>query len=314
MKKTALIAIGGGGLSAAASMAGLFGSAGGFVLAYLAPLPLMLIGLSLGPTAALIAALTGVAGVGLLGGITSAGVYGGMHAFPSWLMVSKTLTQTSNQDEPASGWYPIGSLLCWLAIVGAAIAMATVFAGSGEASIEEAVKTLLETTLSVAAPTIGDADRQTVASYLAPMFIGMTAATWLLMMTVNGVLGQWLLARRGWALRPTPRWSDLSLPDWMSWVLVGAAALAVFGSGDVEYLARNLVIIFVTPFFFLGLAVVHTLSRPIPARGVVLAAFYVALVLFLLFVGVAVAGLGVIEQWVGIRSRFAKPGPAQRSE
>ncbi len=190
----------------------------------------------------------------------------------------------------------------------------SVCAGRGVASMVVGFKTLLETTLSVAAPTIGDADRQTVASYLAPMFIGMTAATWLLMMTVNGVLGQWLLARRGWALRPTPRWSDLSLPDWMSWVLVGAAALAVFGSGDVEYLARNLVIIFVTPFFFLGLAVVHTLSRPIPARGVVLAAFYVALVLFLLFVGVAVAGLGVIEQWVGIRSRFAKPGPAQRSE
>lgn len=314
MKKTALIAIGGGGLSAAASMAGLFGSPGGFVLAYLAPLPLLMVGLGLGPAAALVAALTGVVGVGLVGGITSAGVYGGMHAFPSWLLVRQALTRPSGQDEPGAGWYPVGSVLCWLAVVGATIAVATVWAGRGEAGIEEAVKTVLETALSIAAPTLGEADRQTFASYLAPTFIGMTAVTWLLMMTINSVLGQALLTQRGWALRPTPRWSELTLPDWMSWLLVGAAAVAVFGSGDVEYLALNLVIIFAAPFFFLGLAVVHTLVRPLPARGFVLAAFYVALVLFLLFVGVAVAGLGVIEQWVGLRSRFAKAGPAQRSE
>ncbi len=253
MQKTALIAIGGGGLSAAASMAGLFGSPGGFVLAYLAPLPLLMVGLGLGPVAALIAAVSGVAGVGLLGGITSAGVYGGMHAFPSWLLVRQAMIRSPGHDQQASGWYPVGSLLCWLAIVAATIAVATVLAGRGEAGIEESVKALLETAVSLAAPTLAEADRQTLASYLAPMFIGMTALTWMLMMTINGVLAQGLLSRRGWALRPTPRWSELTLPDWISWLLVAAAAVAVFGSGDVEYLALNLVIIFATPFFFLGL-------------------------------------------------------------
>ncbi len=314
MNKTALIAIGGGGLSAAASMAGIFGSPGGFVLAYLAPLPLILVGLGLGPMAAVIAGATGFASVGLLGGITSAGVYGGMHAFPSWLLARQALTRTSNPGDASETWYPVGSVLSWLAVAGAAIAVATVLAARGQAGIEESVKTLLETALSMAAPTLAEADRQTVASFMAPMFIGMTAVTWLLMMTVNGVLGQGLLSRRGWAIRPTPRWSELTLPDWMSWLLVGAAAVTVFASGDVEYLAFNLVIIFAAPFFFLGLAVVHTLTRAFPARGLVLAAFYVALVLFLLVVGLAVAALGVIEQWVGIRARFAKGGPAQGSE
>lgn len=309
MQKTALIAIGGGGLSAVASMAGLFGSPGGFLLAYLAPLPLLMVGLGLGPAAALIAAVTGVAGVGLIGGITSAGVYGGMHAFPSWLLVRQALTRSGGGDEATSEWSSVGSVLCWLAVVAAAIAIATVFAGRGEAGIEESVKALLENAISIAAPTLAEADRLTLASYLAPMFIGMTALTWLLMMTINGALAQGLLARRGWAIRPTPGWSELTLPDWMSWLLVAAAAIAIFASGDLEYLALNLVIIFATPFFFLGLAVVHTLVRPFTARGFVLAAFYVALVLFLLFVGIAVAGLGVVEQWVGIRSRLAKAGP-----
>lgn len=314
MNKTVLIAIGGGGLSAAASMAGLFGSPGGFILAYLAPLPLLLVGLGLGPTAVLIAAVTGVAGVGLLGGITSAGVYGGMHAFPSWLLIRQALTQTPSQDDGTPRWYPVGSVLCWLAAVGATIAIATVLAGRGEAGIEEAVQTLLETALSLAAPTLAEADRQSFALMMAPMFVGMTAMTWLLMMTINGILGQALLARRGWAIRPTPRWSDLTLPDWMSWLLVSTAAVAIVSSGDMEYMALNLMIIFAAPYFFLGLAVIHTLSQPLPARGIVLTAFYVALVLFLLIVGVAVAGLGVIEQWVGIRSRLAKAGPTQRSE
>lgn len=314
MQKTALIAIGGGGLSAAASMAGLFGSPGGFVLAYLAPLPLLMVGLGLGSAAALVAAMTGVVGVALLGGVTSAAVYGGMHAFPSWLLVRQALIRPPGPNEQASDWFPVGTVLCCLAVLAAAIAVATVVAGRGEAGIEESVKTLLETAVSMAAPTLAEADRQTLAAFLAPMFIGMTAVTWLLMMTINSVLAQGLLSRRGWALRPTPRWSDLALPDWISWLLVAAAAVAVFGSGDVEYLALNLVIIFAAPFFFQGLAVVHTLARPFPARGLVLAAFYVALVLFLLFVGAAVAAVGIVEQWVGIRARIAKAGPPQRSE
>ncbi len=314
MNKAALIAIGGGGLSAVATMAGLFGLPGGLLLAYLAPLPLLMVGLGLGPAAALIAALTGVAAVGLLGGITSAGVYGGMHAFPSWLLVRQALTQTRGQEEPVQGWYPVGSVLCWLAVVGATAAVATAWSWQGAAGIEDSVRNLLETALSAAAPTLGDMDRETFVSVMAPMFVGMTAASWLLMILLNGILGQALLARRGWAIRPTPRWSELTLPDWMSWLLTGAAAIALFGSGDVEYLGLNLVIIFAAPFFFLGLAVIHTLVRSLPARGFLLTAFYVAMVPFLMVMGLIVAGLGVVEQWVGIRSRLAKAGPTQRSE
>ncbi len=314
MNKAALIAIGGGGLSAAATMAGLFGLPGGFLLAYLAPLPLLMVGLGLGPAAVLIAALTGVAAVGLLGGIASAGVYGGMHAFPSWLLVRQALTQPAGQGETATEWYPVGAVLCWLTVIGAAAAVTTAWSWQGAGGIEDSVKGLLETALSAAAPTLGDMDRETFISVMAPMFIGMTATSWLLMIMLNGMLGQAFLARRGWAIRPTPRWSELTLPDWISWLLAGAAAVALFGSGDFEYLGLNLVIIFAAPFFFLGLAVIHTLVRPLPARGFFLTALYVAMVPFFLLVGVVVAGLGVIEQWVGIRSRVAKAGPTQRSE
>jgi len=319
MKKAALIAIGGGGLSAAASMAGLFGSPGGFVLAYLAPLPLLMVGLGLGPAAALVAALTGVAGVALLGGITSAGVYGGMHAFPSWLVVRQAMIQSPSQDGSSAEWYPVGSVLCWLAVLVAAAALLIVFSIVGGSSIESSISDFLRPYAATLAEVVAGSDAQRFQvmflDYLVPIIIGLWGVSWLILVTVNGVLGQWLLAQRGWAIRPTPRWSDLTLPDWISWLLVAAAAATVFGSGDLEYLALNLVIIFAVPFFFLGLAVVHKLVRPLSARGFVLAAFYFTLIVFFMaFAGAAVAGLGVIEQWVGIRSRLAKAGPTQRSE
>ncbi|MCG8509099.1 MAG: YybS family protein, partial [Rhodospirillales bacterium] len=112
---------------------------------------------------------------------------------------------------------------------------------------------------------------------------------------------------------PTPRLKDFILPDWISWLLVGSAALALLGSGDAAYLGRNLVVIMAVPFFVLGLVVVHTASKRASAAKFLLVVFYV--VLFLLAWALpAVAVLGLIEQWVGIRSRLAPPNPPQEDE
>jgi len=312
MLKAGVIALGGGGLSAAASVSALFGTSGGVVLAYLAPLPLLLVGLGLGSGATAIATATGILAVAVVGGVPAAGVYGGMHAFPSWLIVHQMLRQ-----KPAGGVVPprsVGSVLCWLAIVGGVIATVTAVVGRGEAGIEGSVRDLLAGAASMAAPNLADVDRDTFVGYLTPLFIGASGVTWMLMLVVNAVLAQAVLARKGWNLRPTPNWSALTLPEWMTWPLVGTAAVALVSSGDIEYLAHNLVLIFAAPYFFLGLAVVHSLARLAPRKGFVLTAFYVTLGLFLAFAGAAVVGLGVIEQWAGVRRRFVGPGPGQGSE
>jgi hypothetical protein len=312
MLKAGVIAFGGGCLSAAASVAALFGASGGVVFAYLAPLPLLLVGLGLGSGATAIATATGVLTVAVFGGVPAAGVYGGMHALPSWLIVHQVLMQ-----NPAGGVATsrsIGSVLCWLAVVGGVIATVTALVGRGEAGIEGSVRELLGAVASMASPNLTDADRDIFVGYLAPLFIGVSGVTWMLMLVVNAVLAQGVLARRGWNLRPTPNWSALTLPEWMAWPLVGTAVVALASSGDMGYMAHNLVLIFAAPYFFLGLAVVHSLARLAPWKGFVLAAFYVTLGLFLAFAGPAVVGLGVIEQWAGVRRRFVGPGPGQGSE
>jgi hypothetical protein len=79
-------------------------------------------------------------------------------------------------------------------------------------------------------------------------------------------------------------------------------------------MAHNLVLILAAPYFFLGLAVVHSLARLAPSKVFVLTTFYVALGVFFAFAGAAVVGLGVIEQWAGVRRRFVGAGPGQGSE
>ncbi|HRK95387.1 MAG TPA: DUF2232 domain-containing protein, partial [Rhodospirillales bacterium] len=95
--------------------------------------------------------------------------------------------------------------------------------------------------------------------------------------------------------------------DWLAWPLVGAAAVSLVTGGDVQYLARNVAMILATPYFFLGLTVVHAFARRSAAKPALLSGFYVILVVFTLVVGAIVAGLGMIEQWVGLRERIAAP-------
>jgi Predicted membrane protein (DUF2232) len=134
------------------------------------------------------------------------------------------------------------------------------------------------------------------------------------MMIINAGLAQSLLAARGWNRRPSPRWSQLRLPDWFDWVLIGTAAAALVSSGDASFLARNILMVLLAPYFFVGLAVAHAAARRTPLPGVVLAAFYLVILVFFLVAAGLVAALGVVEQWIGVRRRLAVAGHADRRE
>jgi hypothetical protein len=309
MGKHTLVAVGGGGLSGLAVLAILFGAPGGVFFAYIAPLPLLLLGLGLGSNAAAIAASAGLALVAIFGGVTMAGVYAGMHALPSWLVVHQALSRSSpvGPQSGGDGWYPIGTILASLAGIAALVATSTAIAGGGEAGIEGAVRDVLTMALHAAAPNLPDADRDTLTQSLAALFIGFSAVTWQLMIVVNAVIAQVLLARQDRAIRPTPTWSNIRLPDWLSWLIVTCAAVALVGSGDVAYLARNLVVCLAAPFFFVGLSVVHGLAARTGARGLFLVVFYLGLGLFFIIVGTLVVALGMITEWTGRRPGNAGP-------
>ena len=308
-----LIALLGGGLSAVVALAFLTGTPGALFLAYVAPLPLLLVGLGFGVSAGTVASGAGVLATVALGGIVTAGLYALVNALPAWIVVRTVLTQRPGGGG-AVAWYPPGFTLSWLTAVAAGLfAAAAILAWSAGSGVVEALSGFLDQALAIMLPQIASAQRGDLVAAIIPLFPGMIGASWILMTAVNGALAQGILVRAKRNLRPSPRLADLTLPDWMSWLLVASAATALLGPGELEYTGRNLALISAVPFFFLGLAFVHTVVRRMSFSGPLLVMFYFMLI-FSNWAAPAVAGIGMIEQWAGLRRRFAGPDKGQGNE
>lgn len=301
MPTNALIALGAGAASAVASLV--------LVLSLVAPLPLFLVGLSRGPRDAAIACAAGFMVAGLIAGPGFAAWFGLVHAGPAimviWLAV---LYRTGEQGETI--WHPPGQTLAWLALLGAGFFLLSALQLSGESGLEATVREFLAPYLKLAAPDLSVEVHEAFLETFVPLFPALSGALWVISVVVNAVIAQAILARSGRNLRPTPAYVDTVLPDWLSWALVGAAAWALLGTGDMEYIGRNLTVILAVPFLFLGLAVAHAMARRTPQGTWMLGAFYLVFVVSD-WAKLVVVGVGVIEQWVGLRRRIGEPDDGQ---
>ncbi len=319
MSKETLIAIGAGVLSAVSAMT-LFGHIpGAMIFVYLAPLPLFMAGLSAGPRAVTIGGGVGFMLAGLLGGGMAAGVFGLIQVLPAWLVVKQSLLQRpagAPGDQPK--WYPAGNTLCWLTMLAGALLVvaAAVASLSDDLTFSAAVTKNLGRVFKAIAPELDAVERSSIVGVITPIFPGAVGVSWVLMTIINATLAQGILVRMGHNLRPSPAYAGLELPQWMSWPLLGSAVLALLGSGEIEYTGRNLAMVLAVPYFFLGLAVVHIWARRLSFTGLMLASFYLVLLLSG-WVMLVVAGIGMLEQWRGLRGEApgpAKGGPPERTE
>jgi hypothetical protein len=93
----------------------------------------------------------------------------------------------------------------------------------------------------------------------------------------------------------------------------GMVAAATVLPGGIGFLALNVALVLSLPFGLAGLSVVHAFASRQTAKVALLVGFYLFLFLFgwpILFL----IGLGVIEQWIGLRRRWARVGPDQEDE
>jgi len=305
MPRDALIAIGGGLLSAVAAVAFLDGSFLAVLLVYFAQIPLLMVGFGLGPRAATIAAGVGFFSTGLFGNAMVAGLFGLLHALPAWAVVLLVMRKDEALDEMKGGdWQSPGTALSAIALLGGG-ALLAVSLGIGDGGLEGLITTHLDSAFAGMAPNMGAEDRGVFVAVLTPVFPGALGASWVVMTVINGVIAQGVLVRMGRNLRPSPSYADLALPSWASWPLVIAAAALLgsgLGYGELGYVGRNMAMVFAAPYFFLGLAVVHTLARRVAFTGAVLVALYMV-ILVSGWAAVVVAGIGIAEQWVGLRHR-----------
>jgi len=314
MPFTPIMAFSAGICSAVAVFSIVFGTILALPLFYLAPLPLYLAGLGIGSKGVITAGVTAVFTAGLIGNAFTALPFAFAYAIPAMMLCQLALrTRPDTAGNPV--WYPEGNLIGTLTIVGAtALAFFAMMSIMDESTgpLQETVASLIGTALERMGGDIPADTRATLAGNLAPYFPGMAVASWVVMHLVNAAAGQAALVMSGRNLRPKIAYADVTLPDWCSWLLVGAGVVALVVPGDWSYLGRNLVIVALVPFFLQGLAVVHSFARRVSNGTMMLVAFYV-LLMALGWTTFLVAGAGVLEQWIGLRNRM-QPVNDQESE
>jgi len=281
------------------------------VVNYFAQLPLLLAGLGLGALAGVVAA-----GGGLLVVVATTGIAGLVqflivYAVPATIVVRQSLLRHEHPDGTVA-WYPAGHVLAILTGYGAVTFLAVMMLVDHPGGLEGLVRQMLHQGLTeIVGPALDQSrfspdDLTRAAAFWATLFPGLVLMSWLTMVAVNAALAQAILSRAGRALRPSPRYSELELPRYLLVPLVVSGLLWAVGGGGVAFAGKTLTIAFTTPYFFLGLAAVHALSRGWTGRALVLFVFYLLLLFLIGWHSIAaVAVLGLVEQWTGFRRRMA---------
>ncbi len=315
------------GAGAGLVSAALFASAGAspalaILLFYLAPLPLCLAGLAWGSAAALVAALTGIILVGVSIGPGAALVFAIVYAIPIVVLVRLILLSRpfASPEGAASGveWYPPGRLVGWAAVIAGLLASAVVMAlWLKQGGYDDAVRSMFDQTmLKVLDPDGTALTKETVeqlATLIAKALPAMLAIVWLTVSLFNLWLAGIIVDASGRALRPWPNLHYLEVPN--AFVLVFAIALALsFLPGLLGLLATGFAGAMLFAYVLQGLAVIHVYSLGVPFRGLLLALVYLG-ILFLGWVAILVAIVGLGEPLFGLRAKSAGRGlPSKHDE
>ena len=278
------------------------------MLAYFAQAPIVATGLALGFMPAAVAAAVAAVLVAVGSpGVGALSLFVLTSAFPVLLIVHFAIQNRVRDGEGEDGaveWYPLGRLLGWLTILAlAAFVIAYLVFMGAENGVRGATETYLRNVLGALRGVQADtAAIDQLISTMAIVFPAVAAASWILMIVVNGVMAQKFLTASGNNLRPMPVYSETEGPVWPAAVIAFGALMTIFG-GNAGFFGINLMMIGAIPFFFIGLAVLHSISAAWPGRLLLLIGAYLFLVL-LVWPAAILALLGLIEHWVRLRERM----------
>jgi hypothetical protein len=292
-------------------LAGLRGQPSGTFFLLAAPLTLFLAGLGWG-LPALAVAIGG--GVGLLAGVGGAGPAVIFCAFAAAApaLVTYIALVRPGVDTPYPNFAATAAAPGRFLIVLAALGGAMIVLGLALAQSAGGLSTLVDQALGATNADVAMAqrelaakglnmDRAQMAEVLSRALPPAFAAGWLILSVGNAILAQEILARSGRALRPAPAYSTARLPHAFTLALVVAVGLC-FVPGWIGGVGLALTALVAVVYFFLGLAVIHVISRRLPARPFALALIYLCLILFA-WPALILALLGLIDQWGDLRGR-----------
>lgn len=318
MMQVALIGVGAGAAAALLFASVTSGIGFSVILFYLAPLPIMIAALGWSHWAGFAAA---VAGAVMLGGAFGIFMFGTFVAFvgaPAWWLGYLALLgrPVANGGSAHMEWYPPGRLVLWAGIVGAAVTTGALMAFGGDAAtIRDGLRNALGQILHLQAGAPADAQPELAgvadADRVIDMLVFVLPPAAAVVAAITQTANLWLAGRvvklSGRLPRPWPDLATLSFPPIAAgWY--GAFFAVAFLPDLAGLVARLFAATLTLAFALIGFAVMHTATRHMRGRAVVLWGAYGCIVL-LIWPVVVMTLIGVAETLFGLRARSSRRGP-----
>ena len=316
---TILVGLASGAASAALSTALGSGSMLSVFLFLFAPLPIFIAALGWRHHAGFIGVVVGtVLAYAFMGFDTARGFLLSVGLPGWWLAYLALLGQPADPAQPEKGlaWYPVGRLVVWAAVIGAALVLLTVVMHGGSVDAYRAsLRTTFETFLraetgttpgsTATLPGGGDISRITEIAVLA--LPPLAAAVWTAIALINLWVAGRVVRASGRLARPWPDLSTFTLPAPALIAFVGGVAAAAL-PGLFGFAAGVVGAAFAIAFTALGLALLHAGTRGRPGRTLMLSTTYFLMAVQTWLV-LVIALLGVLEFLFGFRARIAAARP-----
>lgn len=303
-----LIAFGAGAASALLVATVATGNAIALPLFYLAPLPILLVGLGWSHVAALVAASTAGVLIGLFFGLELLVAYVAGVGLPAYVLAYLALMGRQIDADGTMEWFPIGRIVLAAAILGCLAVAALVPLIAGDlAGYQEALRGLFQAMLAEnGAPTGADTTR------LIDLLVAVMPPAAAIITMVTQIANLWLAAHAarisGRLMRPWPDLAAIELPRAAALLLAGVMLGAAITSGFIGLMTEMLGATLLMAFGFIGLAVIHWVTRGAAGRSLVIGTVWIAAIA-LGWPFLALAVLGLIETLFGVRRRFPRSAP-----
>jgi uncharacterized protein YybS (DUF2232 family) len=234
------------------------------------------------------------------------------YGVPAILLVGLSLRFRVGADQQAA-WYPEGKILTAITLYPSALFLiAATVASSHEGGLlalsQEAFSKMGTEYASKFPPDQAEAFQHVIAN-AARIAPAMVSYIWIIVAIISLAGAQFILRQQKFNLRDSFALTKLYVPNQLIYGVAITGLLGVLAAEPYDYIGRNLSMILGLPFFFVGLAVVHSWTATKKHGWLYLTPLYLAM-LFFPWLALIVAGLGVIDQWANFRQRIANKSTA----
>jgi hypothetical protein len=317
MLQTVLVGVG-AGATAALLFAVASSTALSLLLALLAPLPIFIVALGWSSVAGIVASISAAAMLGAaLGFPTSLGFLLGVGAPASWLGYLSLLARPAHNGAASNlEWYPTGRLVLWAAVLGTVMVVVSLMItfGTEWPTFQAGLRKVTEEIAELQARAGRDpaaVERLTTKEMIDALTATLPGAVAVFATLIN-CFNLWLAGRivhvSGRLRRPWPDLPAMQLPP-LAPAILAACLVGLWLPEFASFIAASFAASLITVFTFVGLAVMHAITRGIASRPLMLAVLYVSIVPLAGLPLLLASLLGLAESVLNIRARVAASRP-----